>query len=361
MLPLSGKDRRMGRAMLGSFLLAGGIYDHRELPFALRFFDTQSDASAIESIVSSFANSPIRLVLGPVDVLESTKAAQLLPADISMIGFSPNDAFLGDRPNVFQYAYTLDREAQAIAERLVDMSPRRAIAIAPQNAYAETTLAQVNAFLPPAFAMSAELYPASQTDLRDVAKRITSQNPDVLFFPAQADDAERIASFLAQENMWCTTPGTPAPKASTDTRQFVTCLSTSAWAPIRSDHRYKFIVNALYLDYMATADDIDAAFSSQFSTLYHRLPSVYEVVPYAIVSMLRAVSASAWKSPDALQNAIYQILNGNQYLLTPEVRQVVSNGSISYPSTSTPISTMGPGSSNTSQAPSLPVRSLTVK
>lgn len=361
MLPLSGKDRRMGRAMLGSFLLAGGIYDHRELPFALRFFDTQSDASAIESIVSSFANSPIRLVLGPVDVLESTKAAQLLPADISMIGFSPNDAFLGDRPNVFQYAYTLDREAQAIAERLVDMSPRRAIAIAPQNAYAETTLAQVNAFLPPAFAMSAELYPASQTDLRDVAKRITSQNPDVLFFPAQADDAERIASFLAQENMWCTTPGTPAPKASTDTRQFVTCLSTSAWAPIRSDHRYKFIVNALYLDYMATADDIDAAFSSQFSTLYHRLPSVYEVVPYAIVSMLRAVSASAWKSPDALQDAIYQILNGNQYLLTPEVRQVVSNGSISYPSTSTPMSTMGPGSSNTSQAPSLPVRSLTVK
>lgn len=361
LLPLSGKDRRMGRAMLGSFLLAAGIYDHRELPFALKFFDTQSDAASIESLIASLAFPQIRLVLGPVDVLESAKTAQFLPDDIAMIGFSPNDAFISDRPNVFQYAYTLDREAQELAELLVGMNPRRIIAVAPQDAYAETTLSQVNAYLPPANAISAELYPASQTDLRDVAKRIKAQNPDVIFFPTQVDDAERMASFLAQENVWCQSPGVTAPRIASDTRQFVTCLSTSAWAPIRADHRYKFIVNALYLDYMENADDIDASFSAQFSSLYHRMPSVYEVAPYAIVSLLRSISAQTWKSPDELQNEIRRIFNGNRYLLTPDVRQVVANGSTLYRSQLQQIPVSDRDASLSPSIPSLPVRSLTVK
>ena len=46
-LPLSGRDRKMGRAMLGAFLQATGIYSHKGTAFDLRFYDTRSDASTL--------------------------------------------------------------------------------------------------------------------------------------------------------------------------------------------------------------------------------------------------------------------------------------------------------------------------
>ncbi len=361
LLPLSGKDRRMGRAMLGSFLLASGVYDHRDLPFVLRFFDTQSDAAEAGNIAASAAAQNIRLVLGPVDVLESMKAAQNLAGDAVMIGFSPNGAFSDGRPNVFQFAHTLEREAQTVAEFIVDMAPRRAISAAPQNAYSETALSSVNAYLPPPMQLSAQTYPASQTDLRDVAKRIAAQSPDLLFFPAQADDAERLASFLAQENVWCRAPGTAPAQTSSDARRFAVCLSTGAWSPIPADHRYKFIVNGIYLDYAAIGDDIDATFSQQFSSLYHRLPSVYEVMPHALVSALRKIPARAWQSGEALQTAASRLFRGNRYILNPTMRKVAANGSVAYDGAELLFSPAGGHASDSSSANPLPVRSLTVK
>ena len=361
LLPLSGKDRRMGRAMLGSFLLASGVYDHRDLPFVLRFFDTRSDAAEAGNIAASLAAHNIRLVLGPVDVLESMKTAQNLAGDAVMIGFSPNGAFSDGRPNVFQFAHTLDREAQAVAEFIVDTAPRRAISAAPQDAYSETALASVNAYLPPQMQLSAQTYPASQTDLRDVAKRIAAQSPDLIFFPAQADDAERLASFLAQENVWCRAPGAAPAQTSSDARRFAVCLSAGAWAPIPADHRYKFIVNGIYLDYASAGDDIDAAFSQQFSALYHRLPSVYEVMPHALVSALRKIPERAWQSGEALQSAASQILRGNRYILNPALRIVAPNGSAACGGADRLYSPAGGYSSDSSSANPLPVRSLTVK
>lgn len=327
LLPLSGKDRRMGRAMLGAFLQASGIYDHRDLPFAIRFFDTQSSDASIPEIVSSLETSGIRLVLGPIDILESLKTAQLLSPQTTMVGFSPNDGFLGDRSHVFQYSYAIEREVQKLASIVVGLNPKRSVALAPQNAYSETMIEQLNASLPTSLTFESVLYPAAQTDLREIASRVATSVPDIVFLPSDADSAERMASFLAQENIWCATPDAPRPTLSSDTRRFVTCLGTSSWAPIRDDHHYRFIVNALYLDYTDISESYDSAFSTQFSALYHRLPSVNEILPYALISVLREMPESVWEGDGDVSASLRALFNGQKYLAEPGIRQVAANGS----------------------------------
>ena len=69
MLPLSGKDRKIGRAMLGSMLQAAGIYNHKRMPMHLRFFDTRSSAAAIPEILAA-----MNLQLGNGQMEEAKKA-----------------------------------------------------------------------------------------------------------------------------------------------------------------------------------------------------------------------------------------------------------------------------------------------
>ena len=112
---------------------------------------------------------------------------------------------------------------------------------------------------------------------------MAQQSPDIVYLPTTADTAERIASFLAQENLWCKTPGSVAPNSKIDTRKFTVCIGSSAWAPIADNHRHKSLIEALYLDYTDAATSFNAEFATQFSALYHRQPAVQEVLPFAAV------------------------------------------------------------------------------
>ncbi|MBO4349830.1 MAG: hypothetical protein J6A01_02655 [Proteobacteria bacterium] len=337
-LPLSGNDRKIGRAMLGAIIQASGVYHHKMLPFALRFFDTKSSVQTIPQIMSEAQALGANLILGPIDVRESAAAAKALTGDTALISFSPNEEYLqySSRANLF--SYSLDGEMQTLAQLIVSINGANIAVVGPEDVYVNTASQnlQSNLSVQKVFTLT---FPAAQTDLRDLAKKVAKQNPDVVVFPTSSDAAERIASFLAQENLWCKRPGTPQPNAKVDARRFVTCLSTSAWSPIAKDHAYKFIVDAIYLDYAEAATSVDAQFSANFEKLYHRAPSVHEVLPYMAVSILKSLPSESWKNPGELQNRLSELMPGHKYQMLPALRQVTSDDSVSFVMQSTMDST----------------------
>ncbi len=330
LLPLSGADRKLGRAMLGAMLQAAGIYSHQPLPFALRFFDTNTSPDTIPPRLDDAGALHAKLIIGPLDIRESLAATKIINPDTILIGFSPNDEFIANHTNVFQFSYALTEESQQIAKLIVSLNPSKIAAVTPDDAYSAESIRQLQSSLPSTYSLSTFSFPANQTDLRDIAKKVASASPDIVFLPTSPDIAERIASFMAQENLWCKSPGTPQPKASVDQRKFITCLSTSAWAPIANDHRYKFIVNAIYLDYIEAASKTAPDFASEFERLYHRLPAVQEIMPFILLSMLKKLPETAWHSPSSLRQAVFDALKGQRYLLIPGLRQVTEQSSIPY-------------------------------
>ena len=326
-LPLSGNDRKIGRAMLGAILQASGIYNHRALPFDIRFFDTKTSADAIDSILSDVRKSNVKLIIGPVDILECRAVSQKLDPQTVMIGLTPNGEFIQNKPNVFQFSYALKEEAQKAAQIVVSANASKVIAIGPEDEYTKSSAQQLQLSLPSSISFETVTFPANQADLRDLASKVAKKTPDVIYFPTTADMAERIASFMAQENIWCKLPGTPQPNAKVDTRRFVSCLAPGSWAPVADGHEYKVINDAIYLDYSEAAERVSAGFSEQFQNLYHRQPSVQEILPFVAISMLKSMPDSAWHSPESLQNAVESLLRGHQYLMIPGFRQVTPRAS----------------------------------
>ena len=283
-LPLSGRDRKMGRAMLGAFLQASGVYSHHGLSFDLRFYDTRSEVSSLEEIMADAANHGAKLLMGPIDLQEAAAAAAAASKhDMLMIALASNPAFLKNYPDARNLSFSLEIEADTLAQTLSGST--KIVAAYPEGKYGDMATEQLQARLGTSITLEKVTYPAAETDLRKVAQKITAAKPDAIFLPAEAKDAERLMSFVAQENMWCQTTenllrgGT---KSKTDMRQWVSCISTSVWAPLPATHDYKFLVGAKYLDYTASVPDGEA-FAISFEKLYHRVPNVYEILPYAAV------------------------------------------------------------------------------
>lgn len=328
LLPLSGTDRRIGRAMLGAILQAAGIYTKTPLPFALRFFDTRSDAQSIPNILADVQKLGAKLILGPLDIKESMAVIpKLAETQTVMLGFSPNGEFTKQTPAAFQFSYALTLEADLLAQTMVALTARKIIAVSPEDAYAATSIQQLQTSLPLGMTVSSVTFPANQTDLRDIAKKIAAQTPDIVYLPTTPDTAERIASFMAQENLWCKTPDTPAPTSKIDTRKFTTCLGPSTWAPIDDNHRYKSLTEAIYLDYTESATTYATDFATQFHAMYHRHPAVHEILPFVAISMLKTMPDEAWQTPETLQTSVQTLLRGQNYLMIPSLRQITATGS----------------------------------
>lgn len=328
LLPLSGNDRKIGRAMLGAILQASGVYNHRALPFDLRFFDTKTNADSIDAILADVRKANAKLIIGPIDILECREVSQKIDDKTIMIGFTPNGEFVQNKPNVFQFSYAIKEEAQKAAQFVVSANAKKVIAIGPEDEYTKSSAQQLQLSLPSSVSFETLTFPAKQTDLRDLANKAAKKFPDVIYFPTSADVAERIASFMAQQNIWCKLPGTPQPNAKIDARHFVSCLAPGSWAPISDEHGFKSINEAIYLDYAESAEIVSAGFSEQFQTLYHRQPSVHEILPFVAVSMLKSMPDSVWQSPDMLQSAVESLLRGHQYLMLPGFRQVTPHATM---------------------------------
>ncbi len=319
-LPLSGRDRRMGRAILGGMLQVAGAYAHKGLAFDLRFFDTASSPDTLPMILSQASQFGAKLVLGPLDIQEAQAAAAALATnDLVMMSFAPNDAFVSER--AFQLSFSMDNEARVLADMINIKGYTQVVAAYPEGKYGDILTDAVVQYAPGKL-VKRFTYNASQTDLRDVAKKIASAKPDAVFLPAEAKDAERLMSFVAQEGLWCRNASTPAKPSKNDSRVWTNCFASSAWAPVPPQHEYRYIVGASYLDY-ASGQPSGEDFSTNFDKLYHRLPNVYEVMPLAAVEVLNKLSTSDFTSSQALSRALQAHLGGTSKLMTPVPIQVI--------------------------------------
>ena len=329
MLPLSGKDRKIGRAMLGAMLQAAGIYNHKRMPMHLRFFDTRSSAAAIPEILAEIDKAGIRLIVGPVDIQECSATVRGL-GDKVMIGFSPNDSFVGDLNGVYQFSYAIAEEAQQVTQMLIGFNAQKIVSLSTDDAYATTTVEQLKASLPQGMRVDAFAYPAKQTDLRDLAKKAAAVAPDTVFLPVSVDVAERIMSFMAQENIWCAKPGTPQPnKKKSFIIIFMLLLTTFIFLAGNYIDSVYYFWNT-YLDYSDAANKLDTEFASGFEGLYHRSPAVHEVLPFAAITMLRNLKASDFESNTSLSQAVARIFGGTKYLMLPGARRITSAGTAPF-------------------------------
>ncbi len=321
MLPLSGRDKKIGRAMLGALLQRAGIYAHKGLTWDFKVYDTQSDASTVAGLVSQISQLGAKLVLGPVDAQEAQAAAKAIAqTDLVMLSFAPNDAFVNDR--AFQLSYGMEPEPRVIANLLQKDGYRTVVSAYPESRYGELMTSMLTQNAPSGVNITTVSYAADVTDLRKIAQQITKSLPDVVFLPSDAKSSERLLSFMAQENVWCQKAGTSVTPSKTDTRRWVACLGTSAWTPMQPDHDFKFLQNARYLDYTyAIAGGPD--FAAAFEKLYHRLPNVYEILPFEAVEVINAIPEQAFGDPNRLGAAIQSSLGGKKLLLTPGVREVI--------------------------------------
>ena len=329
LLPLSGRDRRIGRAMLGAVLQGAGIFQLRPLAFDLRFFDTQSDAAKIPQIIDDAKRQGAKLLLGPIDVQESLAASQRLEArDLVMVGFSINEAFVGER--AYRLSYDLTQEVMVSARAIISENAKKIVVVAPDTRYTTMVVDRLRQAL--AFEKDVNIqlqtFPEGKVDLRDVAKSVAKIRPDLVFLPTSPETSELIASFLAQENMWCRTSFAPTP--SRDTRHFMTCLGTGLWGPIAQGHPFKFIVGGVYPDYIDATPDVSEAFAHEFQNLFHRLPAVHEILPYQALTMLRTLRPEAFASSKALIAALESVFQGRQFVLQPSLRQITRDASVRY-------------------------------
>lgn len=328
-LPLSGQDRRIGRAMLGALLQANGIYTHQGLKYDVRLFDTKSSAETIEGLMREAASLGAKLILGPIDAQECLASSKWLKTyDMVMLGFSLNDLFVGER--AFQLSYGIAPEAQVLARFIIAQNKQKLASVYPNNRYGQNFAEQLEKAVGTSHGLkfSQHPYPETQVDLRDIAKKVAAEKADVIFFPSTAELAERMASFLAQENIWCAQPG--AVPAKTDTRRFVTCIAPSAWSPIEAGHHYKFIQMAVYLDYIDASPDLGADFSKSFYELYHREASIYEIMPYKASLLLDRLETQDFLNAQTLQASLYRLLRGQRFILEPSLRQIKADACVSF-------------------------------
>ena len=320
-LPLSGRDRRMGRAVLGGLLQAAGAYAHKGTAYDLRFFDTESDAQTLPNIVSQASSLGAHLLLGPLDVVETQAASQALAShDMVMISFSPNDGFVNER--AFQLSFSVDTEADVIA-RTILLKGFKSVAVAyPEGKYGDMLYDGVESKVGPGIRFSRFTYPANQTDLREVAKKVAAFAPDAMFLPSEAKDADKVMSFVAQENLWCRKMSDLGRQnAKTDTRKWTACFSTSVWAPVPADHAYRFLNGAQYLDYVAGVSG-GSEFAVGFEKLYHRAPNVYELLPFVAVNILNTLSSSDFSQSQSVVSALNARFSGFSHIIVPAANEV---------------------------------------
>ncbi|MGI5830782.1 MAG: ABC transporter substrate-binding protein [Bradymonadia bacterium] len=317
-LPLSGASLRMGRAMLGAMLMAQGVFDRRSTSFHLLFLDSESSPDGTVRAMEQAKALGAAVVIGSLNTNE-TKAAARAAQELSLplIAFSVDDSFVN--PYAMQFSSSIQAEAAVVAQNLSALEVKRILPLFPVSNYAQTAnealrLAAANFAIQ---VLNPIHFDQAQADLSTLAKQIVKSQADAIFLPVLPAIAERLLSFLNQENTWCM--GKKPSSYKGDTRKFIRCISLSSWSPLPENHNYRALQNSLYLDYAEAprANNIDSIdFSEGFATLYKRKPALYEVLAYSAVRMLNSLDENAWHSPENLQSELSKksFINGRYHL-----------------------------------------------
>lgn len=134
LLPLSGANAKLGRAMLNAAQLS--LFELAAENFALMTYDTRGGGDGAARAVESAVRDGAQLILGPL-LAESVAAARLRLMDISpglnIVAFSNSREVAGD--GVFILGFTPRQQVAAILDYAASEGVSRVVALAPDDDY----------------------------------------------------------------------------------------------------------------------------------------------------------------------------------------------------------------------------------
>lgn len=202
LLPLSGKDAKLGAAMQNAAQLA--LTDLGYPNFELTFEDTKSSPDGAASAATAATKSGAKLLLGPILASEA-KAAKTIAAqnNTNLITFSTDASVAG--PNTFVIGILPHDQARQMAQFAASRGLHRVLIIAPRDAYGQIVTT--------AFISSAQRYnitvagtvitdgnagnlPAQLTHYFPAAGARADAPIDGVFMPLPVDAAARVSRML---------------------------------------------------------------------------------------------------------------------------------------------------------------------
>lgn len=171
LLPLSGTNQGVGRAMLNAVQMA--LFDFAGYDFELLVHDTQGTASGATEAARLAIGDGARLIIGPL-LSGSVKAV----SDAARAANVPVMAFSSDRTVAGEGVYTMGffpgDEVRRVVEYAALQGARRFALLAPEGAYGETVSQEMNAAVWEAggFMVQSEFYDPQISDFSEPVKRI---------------------------------------------------------------------------------------------------------------------------------------------------------------------------------------------
>jgi branched-chain amino acid transport system substrate-binding protein len=289
LLPLSGPDANLGRAMLEAAQMA--LFDIGEETLTLVPRDTAGGAANAARIV---LEEGAQLVLGPLFSADVQAVAPLArQRNVNVIAFSTDRGVAGN--GVYLISSTPEEQVQRVIGYAASQGLKRFAILAPDNAYGSTVIgaakqaaAQANA-IDPAVATYAPNQNTPDGLGQAVKKLVRGSEPnfDALLIPEGGARLKTIATQLGPSNI-------------DPTR--IRLLGTALWGGDPELGREPALVGAWIA---GPPPDTQAAFADRFTRLYGRAPPRLAGLAYDAV----ALAAVLAKAPEPVRFQSEQILN----------------------------------------------------
>ena len=172
LLPLSGSNSDIGRAMLNAATMA--TFDLSNSNFELLPRDTMGSAEGSILAINDLISNGAEIILGPI-FSKSVKAISPIAqsANISVIAFSNDDSISGR--NIFSLGFSPDQQIERIVSFANSQGILRYAALVPKSAYGEKIIKAIQEYIPKygGELTKLEFYDIEQGDYREVIKKIT--------------------------------------------------------------------------------------------------------------------------------------------------------------------------------------------
>lgn len=296
-LPLSGKQRVLGEAILRGAMLAAGVPAVEQVtgatappsPFELAVRDTGRDPERAAAAVAELIEKEAVIgVVGPLDGKALAAAAQAGVPVLSLTGEPPvTDG------TAFEILHSSESRVVELARRALALGARSFAVLAPDSAAGKR---QVEAFRAAVIGGGGQIaaeqaYVARATSFGKPVAALKAASFDALFIPDSSGVLELVAPALAVADLWPRPWGTPRPKAEKGKPRprNVLLLSTASGLGTRLVERAgRYVQGALLCPgFFADASARDAPVFGSFRSAHGQDPGVTEAYSHDAVGILR--------------------------------------------------------------------------
>lgn len=197
-VPLGGKQARLGEDAVAALGLAGGVADGKALAAVevRGAADPEAAAGALDELVRANAIA----VIGPIDGPSvDAAAARADAAQLPMLSLATRPEERAKGPYVFHLRHSAEARARALADRAAAKGVKQFAVLAPESGYGKAVGAAFEGELAKqgGTVVVHVTYPADTKSFATVAKKLAEARWDGVFVPEQADKLGLITPALA--------------------------------------------------------------------------------------------------------------------------------------------------------------------